>query len=84
MYGKMRLCADLAIPAQAFAEKAGKMISGQQLENLLEHYTNFSEVLGETLVSLKKKSEKRNIRTKPLVPLLKRRNANAGIHKGAV
>lgn len=84
MDGKMRLCSDLAIPAQAFAEKAGKMISGQQLENLLEHYTNFSEVLGETLVSLKKKSEKRNIRTKPLVPLLKRRNANAGIHKGAV
>ena len=46
-----------------------------RLEKLLEHYTNYSEILSETMSAMK--------HAKP-VPLYKRRRENAGIHKGAV
>lgn len=55
--GKMRLYADLAIPCERFSEKVIKAVSGEQLEKLMEHYTNYGEVLNETLVEWKKKSE---------------------------
>jgi hypothetical protein len=47
----------------------------EELENLMEHYTNYSEILGETIASLK--------RGKP-VPLYSRRQKNAGIHKNVI
>ena len=72
--GKMRLIADLTIPGVRFKERALKADNCDQLEILLEHYTNYSEVLHETVCAYKK----------PIVPLYKRRSGNAGIHKSSV
>ena len=72
---KMRLYADLALPGEVFSEKAFKAQSHEELDNLLEHYTNYGEILGETMASLK--------RGKP-VPLFMRRQKNAGIHKDVI
>ena len=72
---RMRLYADLAIPGEAFYKKALKTSDYEELENLMEHYTNYSEILGETIASLK--------RGKP-VPLYSRRQKNAGIHKNVI
>lgn len=81
---KMRLYADIAIPKIGFEEKAVKVISEEQLENLFEHYTNYSQILCETMKVLKSKSKKNRNNKKPVVPLYKRGREDAGIHKGAV
>lgn len=73
--GKMRLYADVTVCGASFSEKAVKAQSGDQLEKLLEHYTNYSEILSETMSAMK--------HAKP-VPLYKRRRENAGIHKDVV
>lgn len=80
---KMRLYADIAIPKEGFELKAVNACSEEQLENLFEHYTNYSEILCETMKVLKSKSKK-NRKAKPVVPLYRRRSEDAGIHKGAV
>ena len=75
---RMRLYADLAIPKELFSEKAIKSHSSEQLEKLFEHFTNYSDVLNETLQEMKKRSRK------PLVPLYKKEDSDAGIYKGLV
>lgn len=80
--GKLRLYADLAIPKENFSEKAGSEKSINQLENLMEHFTNYGEVLDETLQGMLKK-KKRVERPFYKMPI-SRRGENAGIHKGAV
>ena len=87
--GKMRLYADLAIPKEKFSEKAVLQMTEEQLENLMDHITNYSEILSETMQVLKKnqrkqKTQKNQNTQKPVIPLYKRRTRNAGIHKGAV
>ena len=76
--GRMRLYAELAIPKEKFSEKAISLQSSEQIEKLFEHYTNYSDLLNETLQELKKRSRK------PVVPLYKKGESNAGIHKGLV
>jgi len=56
--GKMSLIADLAIPKANFSEKACKEESAAELENLMEHFTNYSEVLSQTVQTLKEEKEK--------------------------
>lgn len=75
---RMRLYADLAIPKENFSEKAVKYQNLEQLENLLEHFTNYSDVLNETLQEMKNRSRK------PLVPLYKKGGSDAGIYKSLV
>lgn len=83
--GKMRLIADMAVPGTKFKEKAMKVQSCEQLENLMEHFTNYGEVLNETVSAYEKKTKSRNNQhKKTIVPLYKRRNENAGLHKGIV
>ena len=71
----VRLYADICIAGESFAERALDVQTGEKLESLLEHYTNYSEILRETISVLKQK--------KP-VPLFKRRNNNAEIHKDVI
>ena len=80
--GKMRLYADISIPGVHFSEKALTAQSEDQLEKLMEHYTNYGEILKETMEALKKK--KKRAGQKPVVPLYRRRGKDAGIYKGAV
>ena len=75
--GSMQLIADVAVPGLSFSEKAVAAESSEKLEKLMKHFTNYSEVLSETVHSLDK-------RKKTLVPLYRRRGENAGIHKGVV
>ena len=87
--GKMRLYADLAIPKEKFSEKAVLEMTEEQLDNLMDHITNYSEILSETMQALQKnqrkqKTQKNQNTQKPVIPLYKRRTRNAGIHKGAV
>ena len=91
--GKIRLYSDLAIPEKKFKEEAGDLINPEQLEELMEHYSNFGEVFGETAAALKRKAEERRTnkttteskkRRKTSIPLYKRRKSDAGIHKSAV
>ncbi len=83
--GKMRLIADMALPGAKFMEKAIKAQSCEQLENLMEHFTNYGEVLNETVSAYQKKTKSRNNQhKKTIVPLYKRRNENAGLHKDLV
>lgn len=72
---KIRLYADLCIAGQTFSEVAIKANSADKLECLMEHYTNYSEIMRETMSVLKQR--------KPL-PLYKRRNEYAGIHKDVI
>ena len=81
---KMRLYADLAIPKEKFSEKAVLQKTEEQMENLMNHITNYSEIFSETMQVLQKKQTKTKKEQKPVIPLYKRRTRNAGIHKGAV
>ncbi len=67
---KMKLIADLAIPKENFPEKGIKAESGEALENLMIHITNYSEVMKATLKAMK-----------PRLPLYKRRSDDAGVYK---
>lgn len=73
--GRMHLYSDIAIPKEGLL--AGTIISEEELENLMEHFTNYDEIFQATIHELKKRSV-------PVVPLYKRRRKNAGIHKSAV
>ena len=71
---KIRLYADVAIPAEKFAEKALEVKSMEALENLMVHYTNYHEIFSETISVLKKRadrnsSEKKRIeKSRPVLP----------------
>ncbi len=92
--GRMCLYADIAIPKDNFSKKAINVISSDSLENLMEHYTNYSEVLSETVIFMKQQAENqvevKNVRkSKPIAPIYKkaqrkRRSEDAGIHKNIV
>ena len=71
----MRIYADVTVCGTSFGEKAVKVQSGDQLEKLLEHYTNYSEILKETIVELKHRKQ---------LPFYSRRRENAGIHKDVI
>ncbi len=75
---KMTLIADIAVPKINFSEKAIYVHNSEQLEKLMDHYTNYSEILQKTVAALGKKSKV------PVVPLYKRGGKNAGIHKSVV
>ena len=75
--GKMRLYADISIPGENFGEKAVLAYSEDQIEKLMAHFTNYGEILDETMKVLKK-------RKKPVVPLYRRDRADAGIHKSLI
>ena len=84
---KMRLYADVAIPGESFEEKGPLAHSEEILDALMEHFTNYSEILCETMNNLKKRRRRTvTVATPsvPLAPLYKRGKKNAGIHKGAV
>ena len=82
---QMRLYADIAIPSEKFGERGCDAKSEEQLERLMVHYTNYSEILRETVAVLnERKNKRKNVRNKPVVPLYKRRGGNAGIHKNPV
>lgn len=83
---KMRLYADLAIPGKRFRERAVNLQSLDMLEELLEHFTNYSEILCETMEELKK-SGGLSVKIKKdnsLIPFYKRGQDNAGIHKDVI
>jgi hypothetical protein len=77
---RMRLYADIALPKEMFGRDAGKADSEEMLEELFEHFTNYQEVLRESLkiMSRGQKSKRRKL------PLYGRRQEDAGIHKGIV
>ena len=83
---KMRLYADLAVPGKKFREVAGKLQSLDTLEELMEHFTNYSEILCETMEELKKREAlSQTIRKdKRVIPFYKRGQDNAGIHKDVI
>ena len=60
----------------------------EELEKLMEHFTNYGEVLSKTVAAYEKKAKRRDNQhknhKKPIVPLYKRRSENAGIHKSVV
>lgn len=68
---RMRLYADIAIPKAKFSRGAVKAESEEELEALMEHFSNYEDVIHES-VKLRK------------VPLYGRRQLNVGIHKGVV
>ena len=88
--GVMKLIAELSIPKENFSDKAVKAVSCEQLEGYMEHYTNYTEVMNDTLNALSRgtaessQSPGRPRRRKLVVPLYKRGGEDAGIHKGAV
>ncbi len=82
--GKMCLYAELAIPGERFEKEAVKAQSEEELEKLMTHFSNYSEVLDAALTGMKKKALRKNSRGKTVVPLYKRRRENVEIHKGAV
>ncbi len=77
---RMRLYADIALPKEKFGRDAGTADSEEMLEELFEHFTNYQEVLRESLkiMSRGQKSKRRKL------PLYGRRQEDAGIHKGIV
>ena len=74
--GKMRLYADIAVPGEQFAEKGCETKSEEELDKLVIHYTNYSEILNEKMQELDKKRK--------IIPLYKRRRKDAGIYKSIV
>ena len=74
---EMCLIADLAIPKLHFSEKLERVHSSEQLENLMEHYTNYGEALNESVMALKK-------RRNPVIPFYKTGRDDVRIHKGVV
>ena len=88
--GAMKLIAEVAVPKSNFSEKAVNTVSAEEVENLMEHYTNYREVMNDTLdalISGNHKNPEKSKRTrskKPLVPLYKKGGQNAGIYKGVV
>jgi len=74
--GRMRLYADIALPKENFSRNAAAEVS----EELFNHFTNYEEVLRESLNVMSKghKTKRRK------VPLYGRRQEDAGIHKGVV
>ena len=71
----IRLYADIALPGKSFAEKVLKAKSADQMEMLMEHFTNYHEIFSETIAAYKK--------GRPF-PLYQRGRENAGIHKDIV
>ncbi len=55
--GRMRLYADVALPKNNFSSAAAKAVDEEELEKLMEHFTNYQELLRETINMLKKKAE---------------------------
>ena len=91
MGGRMRLYADVAIPGEKFRKRAGMLQSSEQLEELMSHFTNYSELFNETIEELKKKQSSKEKtasrgckKSKPVIPLYKRGHENDGIHQNAV
>ena len=76
----MKLYADIALPKEKFSREAAVADSEDVLEGLFEHFTNYEEVLRESLKVMK--GNQKNRRRK--FPLYGRRQENAGIHKGVV
>ena len=84
---KMRLYADIALPGEKFRERAVRLEDLDRLESLMEHFTNYSQILCETMEELKKKAavlSENPGKGKPLIPLYKRGQGNAGIHKDVI
>lgn len=83
--GKMTLIADMALPGLRFKERAIKAENSEQLEKLMDHFTNYGEVLSETVAAYERKTKlQNNHHKKTILPLYKRRSENAGIHKSVV
>ena len=78
--GKMRLYADIAVPKEKFYRDAVSAESEEELEALMEHFTNYEEVLHESVKLLSRGQKMKRQK----VPLYGRRQADAGIHKGVV
>ncbi len=57
MDGKMRLYADVALPHEDFSLAGIKACDEEAVEKLMEHFTNYKDVIRETVLMLKKKSE---------------------------
>ena len=77
MGDRMRLYADVAVPGEKFREKAVTVQDSEKLEELMNHFTNYSELFSETIEELKRNR-------KPVIPLYKRGRENAGIHQDVV
>ncbi len=56
--GKMWLYADVALPLENFSSAGLKALSEDEVEKLMEHITNYQDVIRETVLVLKKNSEK--------------------------
>lgn len=82
--GKMRLYADIAIPSENFGERAITANSEEQLEKYVEHFTNYSEILCETMKLFKAQSRRSKGKKKSIIPFYTRGREDAGIHKGIV
>ena len=78
--GRMKLYADIALSKEKFSREAAVADSEDVLEGLFEHFTNYEEVLRESLKVMK--GNQKNRRRK--FPLYGRRQEYAGIHKGVV
>ncbi len=87
---KMRLYADIALPLEDFANRGFEARADEEIEKLMEHFTNYSEVLSETMQMLKRNAEEEADGEfeyggkRRRYPLYRRRLTGEGIHSGAV
>lgn len=56
------LCADVAVPDEGFASAMQPFFSEEQIDELFLHYTNYSEVLKKTLISMNEEKSVRKTR----------------------
>lgn len=61
--GKKLLYADVSLTCENFAEKIKPHFSETQTEGLFLHYTNYSEILDETMKNLRKKEDDKKLMT---------------------
>jgi len=78
--GKIRLYADIALPREGFDQEPLSEISGEKLDSCLQHFTNYSDILKETMDSLAKQ-EKVKL---PYLGKYRRENGNEGIYRRIV
>ena len=87
--GKMRLYADIALPLETFSSRGFDARDDEEIEKLMEHFTNYSEVLSETMQMFKRNAESdleenADEGKRRRYPLYRRRLRGEGIHSGAV
>lgn len=86
---EIKLYADVALPSKKFASEVKELMSEDEIETLMQHENNYSEILTATIKNLsenakEKSDEKTNKRKTHRVPYVRRKQNAKNVHRSFV